>query len=251
MKKSIIIYIIIFCLFSCQNKKPKYYYLSYNNTITDVIVDGGLKDSLELGNWAFYDQKKVLLSKGNYNNGLKEGDWLYLVDSANVKLNWSIFLNDTVKFAINYPSKWEVITDNEYLFRATFGDTDTSKGKYLLVSKITNDTTAISPDEYSKQVISLVNKHFTVNNQTRLVLKNNNRKIYFNKLDIIRNGKNFAMYEACIEINNVLYDFMYSTDDLTDLPGIIFFNVLQGCFINNTRVINPLYTYTFEKLRNE
>ena len=251
MKKDIIICIIIFCLFSCQNKKPKYYYLSYNNTITDVIVEGGLKDSLEFGNWAFYDQKKVLLSKGNYNNGLKEGDWLYLVDHANVKLNWSIFLNDTVKLAINYPSKWEVITDKEYLFRVTFGDTDTSKGKYFLVSKINNDTTAISPDEYSKEVISIVNKHFTINNQTRLVLKNDNRNIYFNKLDIIRNGKNFVMYEACIEINNVLYDFLYSTDDLTDLPGIIFFNVLQGCFINNTRIINPLYPYSFKKLGNE
>jgi 3-methyladenine DNA glycosylase AlkC len=214
-------------------------------------VDGRLKDSLESGNWAFYDQKKVLLSKGNYNNGLKEGDWFYLVDSAEVNLSWSTFLNDTVKFAINYPSKWNIITDKKYLFRATFNDVDTSKGKYLLVSEITNDTTVIRSDEYSKQVISLVNKHFTVHNQTRLVIKNDNRKIYFNKLDIIRNSKNFAMYEACIDINNTLYDFIYSTDDLTDLPGIIFFNVLQGCFINNTRVINPLYPYIFEKLENE
>ena len=241
----------MFCLFSCQNKKPKYYYLSYNNIITDVIVDGGLKDSLETGKWAFYDQKKVLLSKGNYNNGLKEGEWLYLVDSTNINLNWSIFLNDKVKFVINYPSEWKVTTNREYLFRATFNKADTLKGKYLIVSKITNDTVTLRADEYSKQVISLISKHFTINNQTSLILKNNDREVYFNKLDIIRDGKNFAMYEACTEINNNLYDFMYSTDDLTDLPGIIFFNILQGCFIESKRIINPLYPYTFEKLKNE
>lgn len=248
MKKSIIIYILIFCLFSCQNKKPKYYYLSYNNTITDVIIDGGLKDSLETGKWAFYDQKKVLLSNGTYNKGLKEGEWVYLLHSANVNVDWSIFLNDTVKFAINYPSEWKITTDREYLFRATFNKVDSLKGKYLIVSKITNDTVTIRADEYGKQVISLISKHFTINNRTSLILKNNNREVYFNKLDIIRDGKNFAMYEACTEINNNLYDFMYSTDDLTDLPGVIFFNILQGCFIDSTRIVNPLYPYTFEKI---
>jgi hypothetical protein len=251
MKKSIIIYsiIIIFCLLSCQSKKPKYYYFSYSNTITDVIIDGGLnEDSLESGKWAFYDQKKVLLSKGNYNNGLKDGEWLYLVDGKNVNLNWSIFSNDTTKFKVSYPSEWKVITDKKYLFRATFNDVDTSKGKYLFVSKVTNDTVSITPDEYSKEVINIVTKHFTVNNVTRFIINNGNKRIYFNKLDIIRDGKNFAMFVACVEINKILYDFIYSTDDLTSLPSVIFFDVLQDCFINSTRVINPLYSFTSEKL---
>ena len=253
MKKSIIVYIIIiFCLFSCQSKKPKYYYFSYSNTITDVIIEGGLNnDSLESGKWAFYDQKKVLLSKGNYNNGLKEGEWLYLIDGKNVSLNWSIFSNDTTKFKINYPSEWKVIADKEYLFKATFNDVDTAKGKYLLVSKVTNDSTAITPDEYSKQVISIIIKHFIVNNVTKFIINNGNKRICFNKLDIIRDGKNFAMYEACMEINKILYDFIYSTDDLTNLPGVIFFDVLQGCFINNTRIINPLLPYALEKLEGK
>lgn len=250
-QKFIIVYIISFCLFSCQDKRPKYYYLSYNNTITDVVVKGELKDRLESGDWAFYNQDKVLLSKGRYNNGLKEGTWLFLVDNINVNLNWSTSLNNTSRFFINYPSEWVVVNDKEFLFRATFNGVDTLKGKYFLASKITNDSISIKPREYSKQFVSTVSKHFTVNSLTRLVIKNDGREVYFNKVDFTRDNKNLVIYEACVEINQSTYELIYSTDDLTNLSGVIFFNVLEGCFINSIRIVNPLHPYAFEKLANE
>jgi len=246
-KKLFFLCLILWLLFSCRDKRPKYYYLSLNNYITSVKIKGGIIDSLENGDWSFYDSKDKLLSKGVFEKGMRNGEWLYSIDNIKPKLTWQIYSNDSLFFKINYLSDWKIVPDNENIFHASFQKTDSLKGKYLLVDKITNDTNKIKPAELSDLYLDMIKEHFEIKTINRFILTNNNRKVFLNIIEHIRYQKSFMIYQASFDINDNTYDIIYSTDDLSDLSGIIYFNIIESCFVRNIRVINPLYPYVFSK----
>ncbi|MDD3490883.1 MAG: hypothetical protein PHR62_13470 [Paludibacter sp.] len=238
MKREFIYFIIIsvLCFWACsQNNKP-YYFISFNNPIDKVSVKGKWLGDRETEKWSIYDGHSNLLSQGNYHNGLKVGKWKHYIDKELININWSIYTTLDNSLTTNYPSDWQVVSDTTYKFRAHFG-----KNCSFTIELIGNDDDEISIDDFNLIIKQTISRKYKIEEESYNKMINNQNEINVNKISILKDDQRIYIYEASCLINKNMYDFFLKTTDSSSVPGLIFLNILQGCYIKNIRIINPLY----------
>lgn len=113
--KSIKVALVILLINGCENYNFKYYL--NDNGSKKLIVKGQINsESIPNGRFVFYNEMNREISRGNYVNGVKEGEWNYSLNGEKKQLIWSTFEKEELRLPIL--EDWISLEDTLLLFTA-------------------------------------------------------------------------------------------------------------------------------------
>ena len=253
IKKYINVLLIIpILIISCQRNHENvnfYNFYYFSDTIYNHIdVKGQLEDGLEFGEFRFSSSNK-LLSKGNFNKGLKEGDWLYFLDKEH-KVNWCAYTNEMKRLKINYPKKWEILENPQCeLLIDTKSDSENKKNKFFVLLKYAVDSINVKPYDYLQDYYLELGEKYSIEDAISYQISSSENYYYYSEFNVVSEGEVMMLLNLVVEYQGNLLDFTYSSSiEDAEIKKVIFFDILGGCFMDNYRIFNPLTPKSSEML---
>src|SRR5947209_1951783 len=106
-------YILLLCLImsvACRNAKSD---CNLQYAFADNNVKGCLTDSLEQGAWTVYDTIGKVLAEGQYDRGIKTGDWHYFRKGEPSVIKWKKITDPVSGIVINVPDDFSVVAKGD------------------------------------------------------------------------------------------------------------------------------------------
>lgn len=202
---------------------------------------GCADNNLEKGEWSFYNAKNKLIEKGNYENGIRVGKWLYPENKSDSIIVWKKYEKQNLKLLFNIPVLLEVVEDTlEYI---KFSNKDSSKLFNVVLSVHELEESKKQIENYYKQG----EEEITANGWSFAYKRNEviagERTLYFNDYIItISESNKFKVLNAySLMKDKKLFEISCRfSENIESSARIIFFSLLSNCFYNTERFIDPL-----------
>jgi hypothetical protein len=210
---------------------------------TTVVSAGDIlnDNNKETGNWTFSIKGGAILSKGEFDNGLRKGLWTYkLHRDTLIKVDWSIYKNDTNSLIVNYPSDWQIFYNSGFKFIAAFPTISRIKDNKLVVILFhPKDSIKMNLDEY----LNLYNRElakFQIIKNYNFELKFKNSNTYYSVANYIRDNEELINLNYLYEDNKGIYDITFTTLNIDpEIKNQIFCDFISGLYIDGNRLFDP------------
>jgi len=210
MKRLLFVFIIIASFGYCVDKNRS---LNVNqNTFVDYYSTGKKKSEgfvvnyTRVGCWNYYYGDESIQATGCYNDGLKEGAWVYydsITKKVNDSIKWSIYLNDQRGFKFNYPLSWTVKEAYERSNAVVVSNYSKRKPFYdnfnITTQDFNNDFVLI--DEFKKTV----NKYKDLEILSSEEIEINNNQAVFLSFLINDHDVRLKVFQIAIKNRNTFY----------------------------------------------
>lgn len=232
---------IILILLSVACKKERYNYVSYFDADKqNVKVKGNFVDSLEQGKWYYYSPKGDIIENGNFNNGLKVGEWkMRTTSSDEYAINWTVYSDSNSM--VNIPEEWRVVPNKDYILYAKTSLKDKDR-HFFSITEYNTSNIGLSLTEFKDNYFKGLKRNSSIKNYytDKYVIGGNT--IYLSQYNTIIDSSKFLLFNGLIEIDNKIYDFLYSSYFEGDLEVKynMFTSILTGTFIKNKRLISTI-----------
>lgn len=247
--KAIYLFIISFLVFSCKKEPINYYHILNGKDTT--IIDGNVKNNMEEGRWSIASKNGRLLADGFFKQGLKEGIWQYNLQDSMVSIRWKAYENKAKNIRINIPDNWVVIEHKNVLFQATFNSSSKNvKTKYLIIGTSNISDTISSVKNYFDLSQQVLNSKTKITDGQSFNVNNVGNQSYLSRYIFSRDGEELLVFNFIGLINNEIIDIAYcSLNEDQEYKKLLFFELLIGCYYSNNRILNPLNSLYFEKIK--
>jgi antitoxin component YwqK of YwqJK toxin-antitoxin module len=95
-----------------QNGNPEGSFKEYYEN-GNIQAQGSYVSDRKEGLWHFFHDNGRLKAQGEFNLGYKNAKWIYTMNKFTGQLDWSIYIEPSQLFGINYPSEWQTDVDVE------------------------------------------------------------------------------------------------------------------------------------------
>lgn len=207
-----------------------------------LAEEGGIKNKKRVGFWHYYYKDGGIKASGSYyEDGLKEGKWLYYdKDDISKVVFWDRIIDSSMHFKINIPRDWSLRSEKgDNVFIATPTDKDEVLSKNVSLNVISFDVIGtLSLNEFLIQNIG----------ETAKAYKESNYKLLNEGVNKI-NGLRANWYAFSIDKNDQThFVIQYFVETEFEVFQISFF-VLQEYYYDYLNLYKEI-AFSFAKLRN-
>jgi hypothetical protein len=208
-------------------------------------MEGCLLNGLEEGEWRVYADSSVLLEKGVFKHGLRNGDWFYPLNLHDSVIRWKTFAKTSNQISFNIPEKLEVVEQDSFFVK--FINLDSSKLFNLVVA-----ASAVSPDfqveQYYQNIEQEIMNHGMQFESDRQKIVTQDDKVYFSNKYLMssRNSDTTILFNFYTKLGNKLIEVNCRCSNKIEVVSkMIFFSVFTNLFIADSRIFNP-----FDKVKS-
>lgn len=254
MKNKILLFGLIF-LFGCNNVETNskrffsnlmYFeegFVSINSQELTVVsnehdLNGVVQHGVDLN----------ILSKGNYINGHKSGEWKYPC-YEDLTLSWETDTLDQGVFTM--PSEWEYYFSDDSSVWYTFPvESGLENNKYFHLSEFSAVDTSL--EEYASQLWRNIDLDSNFYSTFFYKLHYNNKWGYYSILFKIENGEELLILDFLGEIEGRKFEAIYRSSNIDwSLKYTVFFEVLKGIELDSGFLLPPIGSMWQGKLIKE
>jgi hypothetical protein len=241
-------YLILFLSFAiaCADHTQDCSFSHYDLDKNVYNVKGCMLDSLEHGDWYYYDSLNRLSESGRYDHGVREGAWHYSNQNTDSMIFWTVYRNDRLGLRTNIPNMLRLSIDSAFYVK--FQAIDSNRYLNLVITVNNPLAKEVKLDSFYKrneQEILDRGYNFTYSHN-KLISKK--KKYFSNWYSLSRNG------DPKLEI---LTFYGYLGDQFIEVTctydpkekafaSTIFTAVALNLFLETNRFINP-----FDKLERQ
>lgn len=246
MTRYFLIIIILTLFASCGSKDFEYTYLSSYTLDGEVIKISGETDNdsgLETNNWNFALKNGKNISKGRFLEGMRIDEWMYTLHrDTSMKVDWSIFRDNSNDIKMSYPKNWSVNKETSRLFEATFETISPIKySKFFAVTYNNKDSIKMTLQEYLYYSTNKVAQEEKLKKHYSFEIVNKKDTSYYSIIKLIRNNENIMILDYLFERDNKIIELTYSTLDIeTEFKNQIFLDMVSCFFYEGKRAYNPM-----------
>lgn len=228
---------------ACKENKQKYSFFNFSDLkLNKLIVKGDVKEGKENGVWQIIDGRDAaILTEGSYFEGLKKGKWLYSLSKNKKSVEWKIFEDKKNNLIVNLPKDWNVIEYDNLLLAATFKTTSKiPQTKFFTILRQDTSTIHLNLTQYYIKSISELGRNYKVTSQEHFLIKSKKQNVYFSTFSVIKHGESVLLLDYIFCVSGQIYEFTYSSlNQDQELKKHIISDIVQHCYLNNQRLINP------------
>lgn len=227
-----------FAIFSCQNHEsncnPKVAALGSEK----FTIEGCLVNKVEEGEWKFYDKSNNLREKGNFEKGIRIGQWYYPQNTSDSIIEWIKFYKPSNGLYFNIPNGLEIIEQDSVFIK--FSNADSTK-LFNLVLAFSDLAPNFNIEQYhleAEKEISRRGRQFTSKRQ-QLITEDNT--FFYGEYTM-----NTSVHDSArlISMYAIIGDKFFELDCqypiiISTTSNIIFFSVLGNIFFNQKRIFDP------------
>jgi hypothetical protein len=208
---------------------------STNFSPTKIYVKDDFTDD-DLNKSFTFEANGKMLEKGNFESGIKTGDWLYNdFKKSDIKIEWKIKAHNDL--LISLPSNINYFPSKEFYFLSFCRNADSLNNFFIIFKNETNGSEKI--EDYWR-----LNTHYSLEDSTLkfyhcFELIADNKKIYLSKYLKLEGEKYYNYYSLILEHKEDLYEFCYkslSGNEVYDY--FILFEIIRNTKIADEKVFN-------------
>jgi hypothetical protein len=233
-------------LVGCDNKDSNcsFSYVHLDKKVYNI--KGCLVDSLEEGKWQIFDSSNNLLEWGNYEHGIRTGDWHYSQMSDDSIISWKKYQNDSLAMATNIPIFLDSLQEGSFF--AKFSQVRESRVFNIVIAIHDIERSNLDVDSFyllGEREIAAKEWKYQLQRQE---IETNEGKYYFNLYNIDSSAKGpFEILNVYKLFDGKLVEITCSFDSINSRRArTIFVSVLSNLFLNSKRFANP-----FENIKND
>ena len=104
----------LFLLFGCK----EYNFTYYSDDDNEILIKGELdKNNVPNGSFVFYNDDGSKKSKGQYELGIKKGEWIYYLNDREKVIFWNDISFSNLRLPLFSDWKWENYNDSFYAYK--------------------------------------------------------------------------------------------------------------------------------------
>lgn len=209
-------------------------------------IKGCLVDSLEEGKWEIFDSSNNLLEWGNYEHGIRTGDWHYSQMPDDSIISWCKYQSDSLAIATNIPIFLDSLQEGSFFVKFS----QRQESQLLNIVVAIHDVERNNLDVGSFYTLGereIAAKGWKYQLQ-RQEIEANEGKYYFNLYSIDSSTKGpFEILNVYKLFDGKLVEITCSFDRMNSQRArAIFVSVFSNLFLSSKRFANP-----FENIKND
>jgi hypothetical protein len=232
------ILISCFLLITYSNRKSncEYEVRSLDGKIRHV--QGCFRDSLEEGKFVVYDAAKRIIESGDYNRGVKTGEWIYPEEMEGSRtVVWSEFSSSRLRLRTNISENLKITDHEDHLVK--FVSTDTLKKLSLVLAIYDLARNNINIDTfYLKGVQDLKNSGVSFD-LVRNKVHTDKKICYMDWYRITRENENLEAlsFYGYIEPTKIAEITVFFNERSKNFATVLFESVIPNFFVEDHRFI--------------
>lgn len=229
-----------FCIFSYKCTNDKCFNFEKNNLTRISYSQGCLNNSVEEGLWIVYDSSKTVIERGEFEDGLRFGEWVYkYTTSENYSIKWSKFTLSEPLIKINIPQFLDtIIRDSIFVI---FKPKTTNK-EVLILSLEDSKYVNKNPKSYHHKIEGeMADLGYKYSKVTKIVKVNAESEYYTNAYHFTNESGDsfdFINFYGLTDMGD-FFEISIKTPDFNHVYKSIFVSVISNIFVKNHRLIFP------------
>nr|WKN38453.1 hypothetical protein K4G66_07025 [Tunicatimonas sp. TK19036] len=247
MKSKSFILLIVCFAFGCKSEYSPHDLAFLSSGAIKAI--GKVSDNYEEDDFKYY-LGNSLLKEGKFERGQKIGTWEYHLDSGLYTIDWKIYHRNDDSLSVSVPSLWKYYEAKDRLFLADVTP-DISTDKKKLFAAINHD---LSGETYSLEEMAGIyyaqtSEIFDINDKDGYRLDTEDRSYYFMKFDAVLEEEKYVIFSFSFVEDHYYYEISLIHDaDQKQIKEVLFFDIIYGTFINNSRILSPFKEIEVNKI---
>ena len=236
MNKYFISILIIISVVSCQYRTEDVYKLNFSDS--SFTAKGVKQNALEDGAWEIYNFMGTPLEHGEFQNGLRYGDWIESDKSSQFVTNWAIHEDTAFYIKVNIPYKFDTLEFGDFYYKILYKNHQFLDNIAFSIDNPTDTIISINDIHLkSEDFLKGKNKNYSLK---RMKLKDNIHDAFLDEYTVIDSpSKEFYMLHFYTKLENSrLIEITIKGYNLFNTQKI-FYKIIMNCFLKDERVFNP------------